>query len=236
MRRLFFALWVGLATMPVKAVVLVHALPKPVDVYWDSGGTAVTFVNDFPFDVDGNGTIDYTFIGNISEASLRTERANRLVISIDPPPNLGGPVESLPAGYRISSTLANSGISWVSSDLLGGYVSPGELVANTIIQVLSTGYLTIGHNTRFTERSFIGIEFEAEDGIHYGYFDISPAPYISPRVTVNGWAWETQPGVPILAGQVPEPSRMLLTGMGLMVLLTKRSRKKLRLTSNSSVG
>jgi hypothetical protein len=231
MKGFFLAfVWMRSAVLPLEAVVIVHSLATPaaVDVYEDTGGTEVNLIAYYPFDIDGNGAIDYTFIADTANASLRTERANRLVIRQSPPPNHGGPVESLPTGYRISSTLSDSGIGWVSSDLFGEYVSPDELVANIIIQVYNTGYLSISHITRFTERSFIGIEFEAEDGIHYGYFDISPAPYISPKVTVNGWARETQPGVPILAGQVPEPSHVFLASLGMMVFLTKRNRRKLR--------
>ena len=183
------------------AAVIVHSLPQPLDVHT---GDDIFFVDYFPFDVDGNGTIDYTFIANLAEASLRTERANRLVIRVSPPPNLGGPVASLPADYQIGPSLLHSGIRWTSSDLLGGYVSPDELQASGIIQVLFSG-----SSTQFTERSAIGIEFEAEDGIHYGYFDVSPATFLAPRITLHGWAWETRPGVPILAGRVPEPSTLV---------------------------
>lgn len=126
----------------------------------------------------------------------------------------------MPTGFAIALNLQDSRIRWNSSDLIGGYVSPDELVISEIIQVFFSG-----HNTQFTERSTIGIEFEAEDGTHYGYFDVSPAPYIAPRITLHGWAWETQPGVPILAGQVPEPSALLLLGLTATTLLMRRRRE-----------
>lgn len=214
---LFLSGLVGFTALPVEAVVIVHSLPEPIDIYTDFEPMISDF---FPYDIDGNGTIDFTFIGDPSTAGLRTERANRLVIVVDPPPNLGGPVASLPTGFAIALNLKDSRIRWNSSDLIGGYVSPDELVASEIIQVFFSG-----HNTQFTERSVIGIEFEAEDGIHYGYFDISPASFIAPRITLHGWAWETQPGVPILAGQVPEPSSLILVGVTTASILSRRRRK-----------
>lgn len=208
---------VGFTALPLEAVVMVHALPEPIDIYTDFEPMISDY---FPYDIDGNGTIDFTFIGDPSTASLRTERANRLVIVVDPPPNLGGPVASLPFGYLIANNLLDSRIRWTSSDIVDGYVSPDEFVGTSIIQVFFSG-----HNTQFTERSVIGIEFEADDGIHYGYFDISPAPFIAPRITLHGWAWETQPGVPILAGRVPEPSAVILAGVATVSLLLRRRRE-----------
>jgi hypothetical protein len=201
---------------PLEAVVLVHALPEPLDIYTDFEPMISDF---FPYDIEGNGTIDFTFIGDPSAAGLRTERGNRLVITIDPPPNIGGPVASISSGSLIGLNSLAQGSQWISSDILGGFVSPDELVANEIIQVFFSG-----HATNFTERSVIGFEFEAEDGIHYGYFDISPAPYIAPRITLHGWAWETQPGVPIVAGRVPEPSALTLAIVTTASILSRRRR------------
>ena len=198
------------------AVVIVHVLPEPLDIFNnETPGFVFT-----PFDVDGNGATDFSFAAFRTEAALRTERANRLVIIVDPPPNLGGPVASLGFGNVISHSSLAQNSRWTSSDIIGRYISPDELVASSIIQVFFSG-----HNTQFTERSAIGIEFEAEDGIHYGYFDISPAPYIAPRITLHGWAWMTVPGRAILAGRVPEPSTMIPVSVSTGAILLRRRRK-----------
>ena len=209
--------FVGFTALPLDAVLIVHPLAQPLDIFNTDSPLDVLY----PYDIDGNGPIDFTFAATISTAvGLRTERANRLVIVVDPPPNLGGPVASLPFGFLIASSFQDSLMRWNSSDLLDGYLTPEEFGASSIIQVFFSG-----HNTQFTERSAIAIEFEAEDGIHYGYFDISPATYIAPRITLHGWAWESQPGVPILASQVPEPSGLLLAGIATISLLSRRHRK-----------
>lgn len=205
-----------LATSLSKAVVIVHVLPEPLEIF----NTSVPVDLYFPFDIDGNGTTDYRFTATTSHVGLRTELANRLVIKIDPPPNLGGPVASLYPGFSIGPSLLGSDVRWISSDIIGGYVSPDELTTSIIIQVFFSG-----SNTQFTERSAIGVEFEAEDGIHYGYFDISPSPWIETRITLHGWAWETEPGKAILAGQVPELGVTMLLVIGIITPLTQRRRQ-----------
>ncbi len=205
-----------IATSLSHAAVTVHVLPQPLEIFNTDFPVAVMF----PLDVDANGTTDFTFMATNISVSLRTERANRLVINVSPPPNLGGPVASLQSNFLIGPSLMGSDVRWTSSDIIGSYVSPDELVATGIIQVFFSG-----HNTQFRERSVIGVEFEAEDGIHYGYFDISPSPWIEPRITLHGWAWETEPGKAILAGQVPEPSSWILAGVATASLLLLRRRE-----------
>lgn len=73
---------VGFTALPLEAVVIVHVLPEPIDNYEDFEPMIGAF---FPYDIDGNGTIDFTFVGDPSTARLRTERANRLVIVVAPP-------------------------------------------------------------------------------------------------------------------------------------------------------
>jgi hypothetical protein len=56
---------------------------------------------------------------------LRTERANRVVVRLSPPPNIGGRVAKLDDGFEVGSSL-DPQLAWLSSDPVGGYVSPGE--------------------------------------------------------------------------------------------------------------
>ncbi len=205
-----------LAASLSKAAVIVHVLPEPLEIFNTDFPVDVLL----PFDIDANGTTDFTFTAFITTVGLRTERVNRLVIKVSPPPNLGGYVASLTPDYTIGLSLLGSTVAWSSSDLGDGYVSPDEFVTSEIIQVFFSGF-----STQFRERSVIGIEFEAEDGIHYGYFDISPSRFIETRITLHGWAWETEPGKAILAGQVPESSSWILAGVAAASLLLLRRRE-----------
>ena len=53
-------------------------------------------------DIDGNGTIDFSFWGDVAASvGIRSEGANRYLITPDPPPNIGGAVSALEAGFLI---------------------------------------------------------------------------------------------------------------------------------------
>lgn len=198
------------------AAVVITALSSPLELRTD-------FFSTFePVDVDGNGTVDFTFGYDFAAVGIQTERSNRIVIRLDPPPNIGGPPTSLSIGYALSSTLVAEGFEdflWASSDFLGGFVSPGENAFSVISIALSTGSAS-----DFNGRGAIGFEFQAQDGIHYGYFDISASKGYA-GLTLYGWAYESQPGVAILVGQVPEPSALILFGMATISFLSRRRRK-----------
>ncbi len=195
-------------------------LPEPIGIFSD------LFTVLYPIDVDGDSLADFTFGAESQGVALRTERANRLIYQIDPAPNLGGPVADLPEGFAIGSSLEPQ-LAWRSSDLLGGYVSPGEIAFVTIVQCLDIGCLSTWPPGPAT-RGFIGIEFELADGLHYGYFDIVTSGSAA-GASLLGWAYEAQPGVPILAGAVPEPSTCaLLVGGGALMVWFRRKRNERR--------
>jgi hypothetical protein len=78
------------------------------------------------------------------------------------------------------------------------------------------------------QQFYIGLELSVGGDSHYAWLDIwtpdSPAAY----ATVNGWAYESNPGVPIVAGAVPEPSSLLLIGSGILAILLARSKTGVR--------
>ncbi len=185
------------------AAVMVTALPSPLEIHDDFFGRYD------PIDVDGNGTVDFTFVSTFSGTGFQTPNFNRGIIRLDPPPNIGGPPVALQVGYIIGAILAPSAfheLFWDDSDM-------------SIVQVLSTGSAS-----EFNGRGVIGLEFRAQDGIHYGYFDISAGRGYA-GITLYGWAWETEPGKAIFAGQVPEPSSWILAGVATASLLLLRRRE-----------
>ncbi len=194
--------WIVSLSITSHAAVIVHELPEPLVV--EGFGPSDVF---FPIDMDGNGSVDFILVGSVSAAGIRTERANRSIIRVSPPPNIGGYVESSKTDFDIGPSLLGENVRWSSSDFVEGYVDPDEMTMSIVIQVFFSGYFT-----RLTERSYIGIEFESEAGTHYGYFDVSPSERLGavPRFIVHGWAWETIPGKSIRAGAIPEPSSLML--------------------------
>ena len=196
--------------------VLATRLPEPMVIWSD------LFMVQYPLDLDGDSRSDFTFAADNQGVGLRTERASRVIVSLSPPPNIGGPVAYLPEGFCIGSSL-DPQLAWNSSDPLGGYVSPGEIAFATIVQCLDSGCLSTWPPGPAT-RGFIGIEFELADGRHYGYFDIVLSGDAA-GAALLGWAYDSRPGMPILAGAVPEPSTWALLGGGGMLMVWFRRKR-----------
>jgi len=196
------------------AAVLITAFPDPLLLRDEFFGSS------HPVDIDSNGTTDFTFAYSFSFVGLRAEAYNRAVIRLIGP--VGGRISPLPNGFSINSTIGTellSELQWSSSDFVDGFVEPDETAYISIVQVLSTGSAS-----EFSGRSAIGIEFHAADGIHYGYLDIGAGPGYA-GITLYGWAYESRPGVPLFAGQVPEPSVFILSGLATISFLSRRRRK-----------
>ena len=60
---------------------------------------------------------------------------------------------------------------------------------------------------------YMGLQFEAADGTHYGWVNMTV--YVEfPGMTIHDWAYESTPGTGIVAGAVPEPSSAILAILG----------------------
>jgi len=56
-------------------------------------------------------------------------------------------------------------------------------------------------------RGYLGMEFFIAGQVHYGWMDLDN--YQWNQTEIRSWAYESEPGVPILAGAIPEPSVLL---------------------------
>jgi len=179
----------------------------------------------YPIDLNGDGLEDFTFAADVGFVGLRTERANQVIVRLSPPPNIGGPVARLEEGFAVGSSL-DPVLSWLSSDPVGGYVSPGENAFAPIAIHVSTGAWSEWPGVPGA-RGFIGIQFELQDGFHHGYFDVhmvaEGAGY------VFGWAYNAIPDASIYASPMPEPSTSaLLVGGGVLMVWLRRKRNERR--------
>ena len=99
--------------------------------------------------------------------------------------------------------------SWtVSPQALNGCVSAGGLVC--------AGNFRGG-------RDFLGVEFDISGQTHYGWVQIQSVEF-AVFARIIDWAYESEPGVGIFAGQIPEPSASLLALCTLAAILTRRRR------------
>lgn len=203
------------STTAASAAVVAVSLPEPLDVWTD-------FLNrSFSLDIDQNSSADFTFLATFSGASVRTERANRVTIEVDPPPDLGGPLTSFQLGALIGADMAFP-LEFRSADHFGdGFVEEGELLGISIVICFDS----CSYTPFAAGRAYAGFEFERNGLKHYGYFDLSGAPN-SRGVTLYGWGWETEPGTPIAAGAIPEPSTAAYVGGSAFLLLQRNAQTR----------
>jgi hypothetical protein len=165
-----------------------------------------------PLDLDGDGVIDFTFTSGYSFVGVRSEGQNRLVIAPSPPPNLGGPVEPLFPDYEIGPEL-EGGLTWRD---LSGFATLGI-------------YLWPANAGHFLgQHAYMGVEFYIDGNVHYGWINLMVAD-AGPYGEIYGWAYESESGVPIIAGDmgtIPEPSTLALLGLGLFGICARRLRRQ----------
>ena len=186
---------------------------------------AVTFVDvepdmrtnilnvEFNVDIDGNGFRDVWFVQTTGTSGL-TARSTPLVRIQSTPTGDPGTVDvfPIPEGSVISETPVASS-QWIFSP------SPFHHGISSVVLIGSTlvNYgLFPGHD------AFMGIEMTLPDGIHYGYIRLEVGSFSTLGI-IKSYAFETMPGVPIIAGSVPEPGRTgLILGALLAALLVRR--------------
>lgn len=183
--------------------IVVTALPQPMGIQ------SYLFTELYPIDLDGDQVPDFTFGAEVGFVGLRTERANQVIVRPSGPPDIAGPVARVEDGSEIGSSL-DPQLAWISSDPVGGYVSPGEVAFAGIAMHLSTGTSSEWPGSPGA-RGFIGFQFEQPDGFHYGYFDVVMAAEAGG--VLLGWAYNSVPNASVFASPVPEPSTWTLMGL-----------------------
>ncbi len=208
----------------VAIALLSGATVSHADIIYQSANIVVgdvTFPQSEEFydlDLDSNGTVDFAFVADIvSFAGIHPENQNKYLIHPSPPPNIGGGVAALDEGFIIDPTSGDfASEDWFGNDDWG-----------TLTFILDTGIIgEFYHN-----RAFIGLEFEADDGVHYGWIDVEGASRTMENhllkdssLIIHGWAYESTPGVSIVAGAIPEPTAIGLTLITALAAIVIRRR------------
>jgi hypothetical protein len=158
---------------------------------------------------NSDGFDDYRLLsdGNFV-AALQSLGNNRFIGVNAVPPNLGGRVTPLPYGSVIGPDTSDLPGDWRTHTDNGGGSGNGLALFQYI-------------------DAYIGVEFATEAGIHYGWihyigFNHPEWGLILPREVpggyINTWAWETEPGVAVIAGVIPEPTSGALFLWGIFAL------------------
>jgi hypothetical protein len=165
-------------------------------------------------DLDGNGFADVWF----SRSSLTTSGLiaySTSQIRIQAVPSDANTRYALPLlnGFEIGS-LPGSGGDWFFSPSPYGYALASNLVLAGD-QVFQFGFFP-------GKDAYLGVELMLGDGVHYGFIQVR-VPELSSIGYLKSYGFETQPGVPILAG-APEPGRLWLAVLAFIFLTARRRR------------
>jgi hypothetical protein len=172
---------------------------------------------DTDFDINSDGVMDYRFIGDYFVAAIQSYGTNRFISTLATGLDIGGSVTAISGGSIIGSDTSLLIGSWhIHTDNGGG----------------SMFDLNFGPMSLQVSDAFIGVEFAASDGIHYGWIQYvgyshpeKGLGYYLPGGFIDSWAWETRPGVPIVAGAIPEPSTIILVVVSALSLIQRRRKK-----------
>ena len=186
-----------------------------------------------PFDINGNGTPDFFFPNNGIFASFLSDGDNRFV-------------------GRLGQTFEVDNMTWTTSPLViplpeGTEIGPDAsfpLDGEWHHHKDSAGPDSTGFNLGYASsglmqlsNAYIGVEFTIDDNVHYGWihyvgfgvaheYGLPGFPAI-PGGWVNSWAYNSIPGEPIHAGQIPEPrTYALLAGLAALGLAALRLRRR----------
>jgi len=72
------------------------------------------------------------------------------------------------------------------------------------------------------DHAYMGVRFLADEDMYYGWIEMSLADTEPYAMTIHSWAYETQPGVGITFGVVPEPSTWALFLIGSVIIFFNR--------------
>ena len=220
----------NLRLLPLILLVTLICPVRGAVIVTERGGEANLFnreppyLTDATFDLNRDGVPDFRFAGDFLVAVVHGFNGNRLVSMLSAPPDLGADVLPVQAGAVLGlNTLLEAG-DWLGHADNGGYWF---------------GLFLLQY-----EDAYIGVEFQAADGVHYGWIQYTgygvpqfPAYdengnfqgfYLNwdhPGGMINSWAWETEPGKAIVAGVVPEPSAALLSLSAAVFSLLRRRRR-----------
>ena len=228
----FLIIFCSLASESLPGAVIYTRLGETYDAFAREVDDVRGF-STLPLDFNDDGIAEFvvTVFGS-QETAILHNFTSRVFILSGQPPNIGGSAASITGGVLIAGDGGNANFRWYQGQPVANFFTdeypdlPKRLT--TIGIQFSTG--STGH-TRGKD-GYIGFEFTLEDGVHYGWMhlDASTAGKDSNGIVrgvggyIDGWAWETTPGMGIVAGSIPEPSAGILVvfALGGSLLIRKR--------------
>ena len=175
---------------------------------------------DYNIDLNGDGVFDLQHDSSGSSSFLRTSAGTRLL-------GLRQPFQGV-SWYDSQPYPLTTGVS-IGEDSPALFPQYGKLSGwqSHPIGVPGAASLHVRYNVGTSGsflgiRGYLGIEFLIDGQVHYGWMDLDN--YNWNQTEIRGWAYETEPGKPIHAGSIPEPTTLLLACVTLGSCLFIRGR------------
>jgi hypothetical protein len=166
--------------------------------------------NTYDFDVNNDGQIDWSIQAGIT--IFIAGGVNALAV-----PSSGFIYQTLRPGDQPRVYPLDA------ATLIGGALeNPTFAWYNGFTPSLSSFNTNLIFGSFYLEEGYLGFQFEADDGTHYGYAYLKSLGTTHMQITEV--AWETEPGKAIRAGNIPEPSSSLLLSLSIGIALTRRKR------------
>lgn len=182
--------------------------------------------NPVKMDVNGDGIDDVGLVKDFGigmEIYASTAIFGRNSLNFDP---ANGLRETWIRGFLPGQAIGPAG---APEALLGQYwifnADFEGLTSNTLASGLPDNILTLTGDFLITRR-YMGVRLELSPGVYnYGWVDIQNNMAHPWNYRIRGWAYESDPGVPISAGLIPEPGGPLLIGATLCIPILRRRKR-----------
>lgn len=176
--------------------------------------------HDYNIDINSDGVFDLQHDAIGGSAFLRTLGQTE-VLGLKQPFGGGSWYDSQPYALATGAIIGadSSSLYPQYGDLSGWWSHPSSVpgVASLHVRYNSgTSGFFVGN------RGFVGIEFLIDEQVHYGWIELDNFTWWQSEI--HGWAYESDPGKPIIAGAIPESSSIVLTLCGVFCLVTRRKR------------
>jgi len=193
------------------ALILPAFSPLSATIIFTEVNNRITNTGILEYDLDRNGDVDWGLLArgpffdwNFSVSAPTTTE----VVT----------VFSFPGGLPEELAVLREG------DIIGPSLSINTLQWNIGNAILLSGQFDNAWLGPFvSEVAYIGISFEREGKTHYAWALVEGGGPGTHRGVIS-YAWETEPGVPIPAGAIPEPSSTSLLFLGMFGILARRHR------------
>jgi len=212
MKRIVQALlfsFICLTKSNARAGMIIHFRPdEPIHMQSLTGKT-------YDFDLDFNGVIDFLLRSDGATFWIQQQGDNAVLGFDIPPPDLGMDVAPLDGGELIDAS--------PTDPLLWGTAPDGALFSSC----MDVGCIGLWLPQHGTHEGYFRVQFEIEDAMHYGWVYLDNTFAGLGGGDIIEWAYQSEAGVPIFAGAIPEPTTLTLFGTGTIALALTRRKKRI---------